>query len=1221
MIKRLLLIQTLFIFCFASIHAQSSLEGKVVEDNGDAVIFGDVALYKDGVLVTGTQTDFDGNYSINNIDPGSYEVHASYVGLQTNIKTGVVITGGKLTRLDFTLSKGINLETVVITEYKKPLIEQDNTTSGGALTSDEIKNLPTKNINALASTTAGLASTDGGAINVRGSRSSGTDYYVDGIRVSGNLIPQSEIEQLTVLIGGIPASYGDVTGGVISLTTKGPSGKFSGGFELETSEFLDAYGYNLLTANVSGPIVKNKQGNSIIGFRLSGQYTDVADGGPSAIGVYRAKESTILELEENPAIFFPNGQHVNGVEFVDLERNGGDLQLLDARPNNANTQLNLNGRLDFRIKDIDLSMSGSYITGENIFTPGGTYRWSAFNWLRNPTQLSDTYRGTVRIKHRLGGFSAGNEEGKKVSAIRNVSYAITAGFQRRTLSAEDKIHKDNMFNYGYVGEFIVTPEPSFEVDAATGLPVHTEYQDVFQSYTPDHSINPVWTKINELSIANSDFERTNILFFDAYNGTLGSGYTNSWGLYQNVGSVYNSMSKSEGDRYTIDVKTNFQFAPGGSEKGKHNIEVGFLYEQRLSRAWSIAPRGLYTVARARANSALQGVDTTRLIGQDTFLGQLVDIYESFVTSDAERTGFYSNIRESLGLQINDRVNVDAIKPGDMQLSWFRPDELASEDDLLGFDYYGYDYLGNKLSGNFTFDDFFTRDSEGNPSFTVAPFQPNYLAAYIQDKFSFKDIIFRLGVRMERYDANTKVLSDPYSLYPIMDASTFYNTVASDRTRPSGVEDSYKVYVESSTNDRVVAYRDGDQWYDLQGSPVNEGLLIFGEGSVITPYYNEVRGEAVRISDANFDPARSFEDYEPEINLAPRLSFSFPISESSNFYANYDVLYQRPTAGVLQTALDYFYFEERAASRAVNNNPNLKPVQTTNYEVGFNQKISASSALKIAFYYKEERDRIQRRTLNFVASPILSYTTYDNIDFATIKGFSFTYDLRRTGNINLLANYTLQFADGTGSDANSQAGLTSRGRNVRTLSPLSFDERHRFNLTMDYRYGSGKQYNGPRIFGADIFANAGANIQAIAVSGRPYTKRLIPARFGGSGFAGGINEARLPWNFTVNMKLDKNFVIQPSKEGKRPYSFNVYLRVQNLFDTQNVLGVYSASGSPDDDGYLASSQGISTIGTVEETRKFVDADLNEFLAQYEAALLAPGFYSLPRRIYLGAYFNF
>ena len=44
----------------------------------------------------------------------------------------------------------------------------------------------------------------------------------------------------------------------------------------------------------------------------------------------------------------------------------------------------------------------------------------------------------------------------------------------------------------------------------------------------------------------------------------------------------------------------------------------------------------------------------------------------------------------------------------------------------------------------------------------------------------------------------------------------------------------------------------------------------------------------------------------------------------------------------------------------------------------------------------------------------TYLTMQNVDFGTVKGLTVKYDLRRTNNISLIANYTLQFADGTGS---------------------------------------------------------------------------------------------------------------------------------------------------------------------------------------------------------------
>ena len=50
-----------------------------------------------------------------------------------------------------------------------------------------------------------------------------------------------------------------------------------------------------------------------------------------------------------------------------------------------------------------------------------------------------------------------------------------------------------------------------------------------------------------------------------------------------------------------------------------------------------------------------------------------------------------------------------------------------------------------------------------------------------------------------------------------------------------------------------------------------------------------------------------------------------------------------------------------------------------------------------------------------------YTSYNNIDFGTVKGLTIQYDLRKTGNVRLSAYYTLQFADATESTPTSTHG--------------------------------------------------------------------------------------------------------------------------------------------------------------------------------------------------------
>jgi outer membrane receptor for ferrienterochelin and colicin len=80
----------------------------------------------------------------------------------------------------------LRLDDIVVVDYKVPLIEQDNTTSGQTITSEQIRNLPTKDVTALAAQAAGLSQADeGAAVTVRGSRANATNYYVDGIRVRG----------------------------------------------------------------------------------------------------------------------------------------------------------------------------------------------------------------------------------------------------------------------------------------------------------------------------------------------------------------------------------------------------------------------------------------------------------------------------------------------------------------------------------------------------------------------------------------------------------------------------------------------------------------------------------------------------------------------------------------------------------------------------------------------------------------------------------------------------------------------------------------------------------------------------------------------------------------------------------------------------------------------------------------------------------------------------
>ena len=415
---------------------------------------------------------------------------------------------------------------------------------------------------------------------------------------------------------------------------------------------------------------------------------------------------------------------------------------------------------------------------------------------------------------------------------------------------------------------------------------------------------------------------------------------------------------------------------------------------------------------------------------------------------------------------------------------------------------------------------------------------------------------------------------------------------------------------SQTETDLKAFRNGETWYFPDGTQAPDGNVIFGGGGVVAPLLDDTES-GDDILDLNFDPNSAFEDYTPQVNWLPRLAFSFPISDEANFFAHYDVLVRRPPSNWEVTPLNYLYFY--VPGRTTENNANLRPERVVDYEVGFQQRLNQNSALKFSAYYREMRDMIQQRTILYVPT-IGRYDTYGNIDFGTVKGFTVQYDLRRIKNTELRLAYTLQFAEGTGSDAQSQRGLTTRG-NIRTLYPLNFDERHNLNAILDYRFASGKQYNGPRINGVDFLSNFGVNIQALAISGRPYTSTIRPQRFGGEGRTSAINGSRLPWRFNLDLRVDKSFNLAPAN--KRPLNMNVYFRVSNLLDRRNVTGVYTATGSPTDDGYLATAEGQSVLSGVSAQGRSEEA----YLASYSWILLNPNNYTLPRRMYIGAMLEF
>lgn len=1265
MIRRLLLLILMPLLCASFAHAQTGeIQGKVTDaETGETLPFVNVAIDIGGNLV-GTATDFDGIYSLNSVRPGAYTITFSSVGYQSQKIEGVQVNVDKTTFLDAQLGTASELiEEFVVTSYKVPLLQSDQTSTGQTVTAEQIKSMPTRNVNSIAGNAAGVFQADeGGGLNVKGAREEATDYYIDGIKVRGtSALPATAIEQLTVVTGGVPARYGDATGGIINITTRGPSSKVAGGLEVVTSEGLDAYGYNLGNFSLSGPLLKVNKGQDgerpILGFFMSGEYLYEKDDDPSAIGVWKVKDDVLQNIIDNP---LQSSTAVSGFQkssdFVTLD----DLEKIDAKNNVEKNEFSFAGKIDFQpVQNLNFTLGGNV-----NYNSGGTgrrsvafrdfmRRYELFNSEHTPEITNTVYRVYGRFTQRFANREAAEgEENVKPSVLQNAFYSLQFDYTKSLLKAQDPIFEDRIFEYGYAGQFNTFRAPNYAqnvIQLANGVSIQgyelQGFQDTLVTYTPT-DINPIKSKHNEQYFAlagdNTSLYNTRdqiLLNNGILNGPVSTSLSTTYNLWYAPGNPYGTYQTDDSDQYRLSFNGSFDLRkPGASDRNKHSIQFGFEYEQRVDRSWLVTPSDLWTLADQLIAEPQRGLDLDKS-AESTFLiidGERIPFSEYdgidkiFNSNDTITYNIVNSLyndpnnhfdrafRDRLGFGQTEFVDPFSVTPDQYSLDMFSADELyRNGGNNAVVDYYGYDFLGNKSSDQPTFEDFWrATDADGYRTRPIDALRPIYMAGYIQDKFYLKDLLFNIGLRVDRFDANIQVPKDKFSpLYGVKRAAEVSQVAGEAVTHPSTIGEDFVVYGNADATD-IVGYRNGDQWFDENGQALKNPTVLSQGGASPIPFL--IEGQADIKDDDEYNVSLAFEDYEPQVTLMPRISFSFDISDEAIFFAHYDVLSQRPQSRFRGTP-DIWYNFEASALGGVLDNPNLKPERTIDYQIGFKQKLTNSSALTLSGFYRELKDMVQVQNVTF-AYPN-TYSTYANIDFGTVKGLEAAYDLRRTKNVRLTANYTLQFAEGTGSGDRSQANLIQFGQpNLRAIFPLSYDSRHMINLNFDFRYGEGSKYNGPKVGNADILANTGLNLILRGRSGTPYTQQAAAtpaAQFGVQNrptIEGTINGSRLPWSFRMDARLEKDFKIgSGKKEGKKDTYLNVYVLVQNLLDAQNIINVYDFTGSPLDDGYVSSPEGAETLDSQVSTQAFLD--------QYFIKVQNPNNYSIPRRIRLGLSLGF
>lgn len=1239
--------------------AQGTLKGTITDQKTGEPMWGvNVLAKQNDQVVGGGQTDMDGIYTIKALPVGKYDLEVSFVGYKKHVRKGVEVRSSDFTVVNINLEPTAEmLEAVEIVEEKVPLIEVGSAAVGARLSGDDIAKMPGTSVESIVAAVGGVGYNDGGTGTARGE--DGMVTMQGGVRKrTGVNVPKEAIAEIQVILGGTPASIGESVGGAQIITLKPPSSQFFGVVKL--TSYLDYRLSNNLTMWLTGPVVKKKTVNddgssterTLIGFRFTGvgRYTKW----PS----YRAKDGRymvvnddkVMELEQSPILYDPianavhyAGEYLHRSDFVEITRPNARNYFSSKRdkstlPNFASYSIVTEGALDIRFSDY----ATMTITGEFDYAKSPNTSILPLNMISAASGTNVTKNASIQVDftQRFPDEAKSTDETMPAtkSSVSNIMYTIQGLYNRYSVDNYNEAFGDNVFKYGHVGTFRTNVSRSYAMQqnfTNQGVVYPTAMVQDSWNYYVDMSeyqpseYNPVLSNYNTqlMGIANISPYLTSRENIRAFDGLLnGDDLPSINSLINSVGYQYSTFSKQVNNYYYLNAKASANI-------GKHEIEIGFQFDKYNTSYYGLNARKLWTVMYNSANAHISQLDYNNPRFTVSGNGTLQVDYDRFYNGDAQS---YFDMRLRQALADNGMLNDDGeLFTGIRDVTWvdvdrYDPDfymnngglDMFSATELLNsgnpyVSYYGYDHTGKKYSSRgWNLNKFFDPISNGeNGKYMYLPaFSPTYMAGYIQDKFFFEDLIFNVGVRVDYFDGNQMVLKDPYLLYDSytigklrssLSSSTpiSFNTGLGDGSQfPGGAEDSWVVYVDdpSAYVPTVRGYRDGTTWYNAEGIQLASPSSIVGESGKPTPF-RTAQAQNIYMngnSSQNKISADAFEDYKPQVVVMPRLAFSFPVAEKAQFKANYDIIARRPSSAWQADYISYLFMTQINSV----SNPNLKPERNTNYEVGFQQVLPGDrSAISISAYYKETRDLIQLVQYDG-ADPNSSYFSYDNMDFKTTKGFTFSYDLRQTKNIRINANYTLQYAEGTGLTSTTMTELIREGySSLKMLNPIADDRRHEFKANIDFRYESGAKYNGPswkrtvkdketgELKAKEVrpLENFGVNLMAYAQSGRPYTRALSSLE---QTIVGGYRGARLPWGFYFDVALDKTWPIEfRNKDGqlKRMTSLTATLSINNIFNIRNQIAAYAVTGSPTDDGYLTDPATQSLIANYTDPQSYRD----------------------------------
>lgn len=222
--KMKLVLVSLVAILTTSLNAQVTLgtiKGTIynAEDSSEVLPYAKVWVETEAGI-RGVNTDLEGRYKIDALKPGTYNLFVYATYYDTLTISEVALNPSGIVKLNAYCGQDNSLPPVIV--YEPMLIPGDIPKIEIKL--EDIEHSPyIRDPKGLIVTVNSDIQMVEGTSNmiIRGSRPGDAIYYIDGVKATDmNSIPGISIGGMEAYTGGVPAKYGDTTGGVIVLETK-----------------------------------------------------------------------------------------------------------------------------------------------------------------------------------------------------------------------------------------------------------------------------------------------------------------------------------------------------------------------------------------------------------------------------------------------------------------------------------------------------------------------------------------------------------------------------------------------------------------------------------------------------------------------------------------------------------------------------------------------------------------------------------------------------------------------------------------------------------------------------------------------------------------------------------------------------------------------------------------------------------------------------------------